>query len=106
MKFEALQALSEGENPGDALHSDLSRQLDKLPVERFCHKGGWPLNVAIGTIAILENSDKILSVVLYVSFTQTGAACCSGDNFEHEHFEELPMIIDRRDWTFRFPASN
>ena len=89
----------------DALDGDLAGQLEKLPLERFCKRGGWPLNAKISTIAILEDGPATLVVMLYVSFTESGAACCSGDNFEHEHFEELPMVIDKQDWTCEFPAS-
>lgn len=109
MKFERVQAVrgeeTMGEGFADALFYDLADEVEKLPLERFCTKGGWPLNAKISTIAILENRPEKLVAVVYVSFTETGAACCSGDNFEHEHFEELSLLIDKSNWTCDFPAS-
>ena len=105
MNFARAQAIGAGEGLADALFNELAEQVDKLPLERFCTKGGWPLNAKISTIAILEDHPQKLKLMVYVGFTETGAACCSGDNFEHEHFEELLLEIDRLDWTCDFPAT-
>ena len=114
MKFDAVRAVNQQRQKGegeanngfaDALFEDLSGQMDKLPLERFCKKGGWPVNAKISTIAILEDVSERLTVVLYIGFTETGAACCSGDNFAHEHFEELSMVVDKTDWTCDFPSA-
>jgi len=105
MKFARALAIGAGEGLADALFSDLAEQVDKLPLERFCTKGGWPLNAKISTIAILEDRPQKIVLMVYVGFTETGAACCSGDNFEHEHFEELSLEIDKTGWTCDFPAT-
>ena len=111
MKFSRAQAMNLNEGIADALFADLAEEVDKLPLERFCTRGGWPLKAKISTIAILEDRPERLTAVIYVSFTETGAACCSGDNFEHEHFEELSLVIDKSllsdkgDWTCDFPAT-
>ncbi len=104
MKFTATRRCKDSQNFADALFDDIIKQLDSLPLERFCMRGGWPLDVRISTVSILENKPDKLVVVLYVSFTESGAACCSGDNFEHEHFEELSMTIDKSDWSCEFPV--
>jgi len=106
MKFATARALSQQPGFADALFNDLARQVEKLPLERFCTSGGWPLNAKISTIAILEDRSEKLLAVLYIGFTETGAACCSGDNFEHERFGELTIEIDKNDWSCAFPAPN
>lgn len=106
MKFEMAKALSGEPGFTDALFNDLAGQVEKLPLERYCTSGGWPLNAKISTIAILEDRPQKLVAVLYVGFTETGAACCSGDNFEHERFSEVTIEIDKSDWSCAFPASN
>ncbi len=106
MKFARAQVIAAGQGLADALFADLAEQVEKLPLERFCDKGGWPLNAKISTIAILEDHPQKLVAMLYIGFTETGAACCSGDNFEHEHFEELLLEINKTAWTGEFPASN
>ena len=71
-----------------ALLAELAGQLNELPLERFCTRGGWPLEVAsISRVEILHEDAKKLEALLFVSFTETGAACCSGDVFEHQHFD-------------------
>ncbi|MCP4936929.1 MAG: hypothetical protein GY927_22670 [bacterium] len=99
MKLARAQSIGAGAGFADALFADLAEQVDKLPLERFCSNGGWPLNVKISTIAILEDRPQIFKVIVYIGFTETGAACCSGDNFEQEHFEELLLEIDKTGWT-------
>ncbi len=116
MKFSRAQAMSANEGVADALFADLAEEVASLPLERFCTRGGWPMNAKISTIAILEDRPERLTAIIYVSFTETGAACCSGDNFEHEHFEELSLVIDKvgvsdktgasdkGGWMYDFPA--
>jgi hypothetical protein len=106
MKFELVSTKGREENVADALQKDLVGQLEKLPLERFCMRGGWPLNVVIGSVTILQDHREKLVATLKVSFTETGAACCSGDNFEHEHFEELSLVIDKQDWSCQFPIDD
>lgn len=105
MKFARAKAIGAGQGLAEALFTDLAEGVEKLPLERFCTKGGWPLNAKISTIAILEEHADKLVLMVYVGFTETGAACCSGDNFEHEHFEELSIHIDKGDWSCDFPAT-
>ena len=106
MNFARAKAIGAGQGLADALFADLADGVEKMPLERFCSKGGWPLDAKISTIAILADLPDKLKVLAYVSFTETGAACCSGDNFEHEHFEELPIHIDKASWTCEFPAAD
>lgn len=105
MKFDAVRAVQVREAAADALFKDLSQQIEKLPLERFCTRGGWPINAKLSTIAILEDGPAKLVAVLYVGFTESGAACCSGDNFEHERFEEVSLEINKSNWTCEFPAA-
>ncbi len=91
---------------GEAIRAELAGQLNELPLERFCTRGGWPLDVAISRVEIKHEDADLLEALLYVSFTETGAACCSGDNFEHERFSELTIEIDKRDWSCTWPAAD
>ncbi len=105
MQFQSARALSGQPGFVEALYEDLSRQADKLPLERYCTRGGWPVEAKISTIALLENGTERLVMMVYVSFAESGAACCSGDNFRHERFSEVLLEIDKRDWSCSFPAS-
>ena len=106
MNFKASRTMSDQPGFTEVLFEELAQQVEKLPLERYCTRGGWPLKAKIGTIALLENRPERLVAVLYVSFTETGAACCSGDNFEHERFSEINIEIDKTDWSCQFPASD
>ncbi len=91
---------------GKVLEAQLAGQLAKLPLERFCAQGGWPLKVSLGRIELVHEDTTRLDALLYVSFTETGAACCSGDVFEHQHFEQLLLRIDKADGSVSFPVAD
>lgn len=87
-----------------ALLQDMGEQLQALPLERFCQRGGWPLEVRISRVEKVRDEGGFLEALLFVSFTETGAACCSGDIFEKVRFVELLLRIDKRDWSGSFPV--
>lgn len=65
------------------LRQAISANLLRLPLERFCEKGGHPLSPQLTHIEAFEPDVGPAQVSFVVSFTETGAACCSGDCFEH-----------------------
>ncbi len=105
VKFDGGAFCAEPRSVGKVLEAQLAGQLDKLPLERFCVRGGWPLKTVISRIEFVNEDATRLEALLYVSFTETGAACCSGDVFEHQHFEELLLRIDKTDWSGSFPVA-
>jgi hypothetical protein len=99
LKFERARVAAGSDRLAEALHKDLERQRHKLPLEPYCTNGGWPLNVKISSIAALEDGPARLAANVHVAFTETGAACCSGVNFEYERFQILSLVIDKKDWS-------
>jgi len=105
IKFDANALLVGKREVAEHLDAQLAGQLNRLPLERFCSRGGWPLDVALRRVELVYEDTAKLEALLYVSFTETGAACCSGDVFEHQHFEELFLRIDKGDGGGSFPVT-
>jgi len=102
MDFERLKPLVGADGFSNSLRAYLLEEIGSLPLELFCQKGGWPTEPELGAIAILEDSPQQLRALLSVSFTESGAACCSGDNFHFERVGELELLIDKSTWRGRF----
>ncbi len=105
VKFDASALSALKVEVAEVLGAQLAGQLNRLPLERFCSRGGWPLEVALGRVELVYEDAAKLEALLYVSFTETGAACCSGDVFEHQHFEELLLRVDKADGVGSFPVA-
>lgn len=78
-----------------ALRQLLRQNLLKLPLERFCDKGGWPMHPRIERLDWSERGDGTAGIRLLVSFVETGAACCSGDCFETNRLAEFDLVFER-----------
>jgi hypothetical protein len=79
-----------------ALRQLLRQNLMKLPLERFCEKGGWPMHPRIERLDWSEQASGTAGIHLLISFVETGAACCSGACFENNRLAEFSLAYDRQ----------
>ena len=103
LDLASVRHFEDGKGFCDALLKVLSGQSDLLPLEACCHRGGWPQEIIVTRIEMKAHGDQKIELTVCVAFTETGAACCSGDVFEYRHFVELPLTIDKADWSGSFP---
>jgi hypothetical protein len=96
--FKDLRAAALETDFVDRLFAVIEDRMSDLPLGSFCSRGGWPIKERLATIALLEDGAHNLDAVLYIEFTESGAACCSGDNFEYERSAELSLRIDKDSW--------
>ena len=68
----------------DGLERDLGRQIDRLPLEKYCQSGGWPLAARVRGVRIREMDEASIKADVLISFVESAAACCSGDMCENE----------------------
>lgn len=79
----------------DELRAELACAADLLPLAELCEQGGWPLGVKIDAIEVIADTQERFDARVRVSFTETGAACCSGECFETLRYGDIVLSLER-----------